>query len=152
MIETKDIFQVKSDSGSVICSPETEKVAPINFLASKDYENVLGFNFIIRNMTKVVNGSETIYVENDTPYTGGAKVSISNSAGNIIMPPVPYNLLKHSEYQKYVDRFVEIADVKAADADMYIRFLIPPTPQVNGENQRVSVTATLLYSKRRKTI
>lgn len=152
MIDTKDIFEVKSDTGSVIGSPETEKVAPLNFLASKDYENVLGFNFIIKNMKKVVNGAETIYVENDTPYTGNAKISISNSAGNIIMPPVPYHLLKHSDYQKYVDRFVEIADVKASDADIYVRFLIPPTPQVNGENQRISVNATLLYSKRRKTL
>lgn len=151
MIDTTKIFEVASQQGLAVASSESAKIATLTLRSNQAYENVLGFNFEFVNTTKVVDGATTSYVESATPYVGGARVSVTDANGKIILPMTPFSLLKHSDYQKFIDRFIEIANVKGYDADIHVRFEIPPTAKVDLEDVRYIVKATALYSQRIKT-
>lgn len=152
MIDTSKIFEVAAQQGMAEASAESAKIATLTLRSNAAYENVLGFNFGFKNVTKVIDGVNVSYVESAIPYVGGARVSITDANGKIILPMTPYALIKHSDYQKFVDRFIEVANVRAYDADIHVRFEIPPTPKVDSENVRFIVQATALYSQRAKTL
>jgi len=152
MIDPKKIFEALSQRGLVVASSESAKIGTLTLRSNAAYENVLGFNFGIKTTKKLTIGDVTTYVEDSTEYIGGARVSIADANGNIILPMIPYELLKHAKETQFVDRFVEIADVRAYDADIYVRFEFPPTPKVDNEEVRYMIDATALYSKRSKTI
>jgi hypothetical protein len=153
MIDTTKIFEALSQRGMAIASSESAKIATLTLRSNAAYENVLGFNFGIKTTRKLTDGlGNTTYVEDSAEYVGGARVSITDANGKIILPMIPYELLKHAKETKFVDRFVEVAEVRAYDADIYVRFEFPPTAKVDNEDVRFMVDATALYSKRSKTI
>lgn len=152
MINVADIFEAKSLRGLVVSSAETAKIGTLTLPANKAYDKVLGFNFSIKNTTKVMVGDVATYVENATPYIGGARVSITDGNGKVILPMVPYELLKHSPEEQFVNRFIEVANISGDAADIYVRFEFTPTPKVDLEDVRYSIDATALYSQRKKTL
>jgi hypothetical protein len=152
MIDTTKIFEAISQRGLAVASSESAKIATLTLRSNAAYENVLGFNFGIKTTKKLTVGDVTTYVEDSAEYVGGARVSITDANGKIILPMIPYELIKHAKEAKFVDRFIEISDVRAYDADIYVRFEFPPTPKVDNEEVRFMVDATALYSKRVKTL
>jgi len=152
MIDTTKIFEVGNQRGLVATSSEGQKIGTLTLRSNAAYESVLGFSFGIHNTTKMMVNGEAVYVENNVPYAGGARVSITDGNGKVILPMVPYGLLKWSDQQQFVNRFVEIANVRGYDSDINVRFEFQPTPNVDGEPVRYIVTAQAIYSQRTKTL
>lgn len=152
MVNTNEVFDVKTEDGLISISNEGEKIGTLTLRSNNAYEKVLGFNFIIKKTTKIVVNGETKYVPSDDLYSGPARVSIVEAAGRVIMSLTPFELLKHAKEQKYVDRFIEFADIKGYDNDIRVGFSFPPDPTSVAPNVvYYQIVATALYSKRVKS-
>jgi hypothetical protein len=152
MVNTNEVFDVKTEEGFISISNEGEKLGQLTLRSNNAYEKVLGFNFIIKKTTKIVVNGETKYVPSEEPYLGPARVSIVEAAGRVIMSLTPFELLKHAKEQKYVDRFVEFDNIKGYDNDIRIGFSFPPDPTSVVPNVvNYQIIATALYSKRAKS-
>lgn len=131
MIDGHEIYEVRTER---VIIPQSQKYGEVKFRGNIAYGKVLGVN---------------VYIENNNtgePFNGNVLVGVREVGGSnrTLLAPVPYRLIKHSDQVSFVERFIELSDVKGYGQDLGVSIDATAVSNVD-----LSVTVTVLYSKSR---
>lgn len=140
MINEKDIYEVKAESLDLLAASTNGE---IRFRGNVAYDKVIGVNIYCESYsTSTSNGVTT--KTNIAEYNGNVKIAIREAGGSnrVVLPSIPYRLIKHSADVKFADRFLELGEIKGNGQDVVVSI-----DKSNDTTNNITTHATLLYSK-----
>jgi hypothetical protein len=96
------------------------------------------------NSYKNLVGVMVVLTKNGVPYTGGAKVSISDTQGGLLLPLQPYHCIRPGFAEKFDDRIIRFDDVKGSSRDF--KFSIT-NEETNADAIGLEATAVAYFTR-----